>query len=80
MPALGARAPANATGRDFAPGLVSLRIMPDWRDIHVTLGGLAGFAAGARSGFEIHFLGLTAGIDPVGPALKVPAFGRVSLR
>ena len=80
VPALGARAPANATGRDFATGHVSLRVAPDWRDVHVTLGGLAGFAAGARSGIEIHFLGLTAGLDLARPALKVPAFGRVSLR
>src|SRR5690606_12084417 len=79
VPAFGARAPSNATGRDFAPGHVVLRIAPDWRDIHVTLGGLAGFAIGTRSGIELHLLGLVAGIDVIRPALKIPAFGRIGL-
>lgn len=79
VPALGARLPPNATGRDFAPGHVTLRIAPDRRDLHVTLGGLAGFAIGARSGVEVHFLGLVAGLDVTRPALKVPALGRVEL-
>lgn len=77
VPALGARLPPNATGRDYAPGLASFRVAPDWRDLHVTLGGLAGFALGARSGVELHFMGLVAGIDLARPALKVPALGRV---
>lgn len=77
VPALGTRLPPNATGRDFAPGFASLRVSPDWRDVHATLGGLAGFAIGARSGLEIHLLGVVAGIDFARPALKVPALGRV---
>ncbi len=77
VPELGARLPPNAVGRDFAPGPASFRISPDWRDLHVTLGGLLGFSLGARSGFEIHLLGLVAGIDVMHPAIKVPALGRV---
>lgn len=79
VPALGALLPPNATGRDFAPGFAALRVSPDWRDVHATLGGLAGFAIGARSGVEVHLLGLVAGIDLMRPALKVPAIGRVEL-
>jgi hypothetical protein len=63
VPELGGPLPPNAIGRDFAPGLASLRIAPDWRDVHATFGGLAGFAFGARSGLEIHFLGLVVGFD-----------------
>lgn len=79
VPELGATLPPNAAGRDFAPGLFAFDIAPDGRDVHVTLGGLAGFAAGLRSGFELHFMGLVAGVDVMRPALKVPAYGRVEL-
>jgi hypothetical protein len=78
VPDLGARMPPNAVGRDFMPGWASL----DWKpsgDLHATLGGLFGISIGRSAGFEIHFLGLVAGIDVLRPALKVPAFGTVEL-
>ena len=71
--------PPNATGRDFAPGFASLEWSNETRDLHATLHGLAGFAIGATSGVEIHFLGVVAGIDFASPALKIPAYGRVPL-
>src|SRR5690606_15485614 len=49
VPGLDAVLPPNATGRDYAEGPVSLRIADDWRDVHFTFNGLAGFAFGARS-------------------------------
>lgn len=78
VPELGAKLPPNAIGRDFAPGVASISVSPDWRDLHATLGGYAGFALGARSGLELHFLGLVAGVDFSPPALKIPALGRVA--
>lgn len=79
VPSLGALLPPNATGRDFAPGYAAFHITPDWRDVHATVGGFVGFAIGARSGIEVHFMGLVAGIDVMRPALKIPALGRVEL-
>lgn len=79
VPALGTVLPPNAAGRDYAEGPVSLRVASDWRDLHFTLNGLAGFAVGLRSGIEIHFMGAVAGIDFLRPALKIPALGRVGL-
>lgn len=79
VPALGAQLPPNAVGRDFAPGLAAFRLAPDWRDMHATIGGLIGFAIGMRSGIEIHFLGLAAGVDILHPALKLPGLGRIDL-
>lgn len=79
VPELGANMPPNAIGRDFVPGLASFAWSPEGRDVHASLGGLIGFAAGARSGFELHFLGLVAGLDISKPALKIPGFGRVDL-
>lgn len=79
VPELGTKLPSNAVGRDYAPGLVSVDIAPDWLDLHVTFGGLAGFAVGIRSGIEFHFAGLVAGLDLAHPSIKVPAYGPVRL-
>ncbi len=79
VPELEAQLPSNAVGRDYFPGWASFDIASDGRDIHATLGGLLGFAAGARSGLEIHFLGLVAGVDILRPAIKIPAFGQIRL-
>jgi hypothetical protein len=79
VPDLGVILPPNATGRDYAPGLLAVDLAPDWRDIHVTLGGVFGFAAGVRSGIEFHFAGLVAGLDFASPAIKIPAYGTVRL-
>ena len=77
VPAFGGRMPPNATGRDYAPGVASLDWSPEGLDLHFTLGGFVGFAAGWSSGLEIHLAGLVAGIDLARPALKIPALGRV---
>ncbi len=79
VPELGVTLPPNATGRDYAPGFVDVNLAPDWKDMHVTFGGLFGFALGVRSGVEVHFAGLVAGFDPAHPALKIPAYGTVRL-
>jgi hypothetical protein len=79
VPEFDAVLPANAVGRDYRPGIVAFDIAPDWTDLHVTLGGVVGFAAGRLSGFELHFAGLVAGLDLARPALKVPGLGRVPL-
>lgn len=79
VPGLGVALPPNAVGRDFAPGLGAFDVAPDGRDVHATLGGLAGFAFGARSGLELHFMGLVAGVDFARPALKIPGYGRLEL-
>lgn len=79
VPQIGATLPPNATGRDFWPGIVSAGWSPGAGDVHFTIYGLAGFSIGLTSGIELHFAGLVAGFDPFRPALKVPAYGRVSL-
>ena len=54
--------PSNAVGRDFPTDGKLFAIDDDWRNFHATLFGYVGFAAGSRSGFEINFLGLVAGL------------------
>ena len=79
IPEMGVQMPPNAVGRDFAPGFAAIDISDDWTDVHATLGGLAGFAAGVHSGIEVHLFGLVAGIGVSPFTLKVPAFGDVSI-
>ncbi|MEL6921011.1 MAG: DUF3750 domain-containing protein [Pseudomonadota bacterium] len=79
VPAIGAVLPPHAVGKDWLSGGEFLRIDPDGREAHITLFGLAGISVGARSGFELHFLGQTAGVDVLRPALKLPAIGRIGM-
>lgn len=79
VPELGAVLPPHAVGRDYLPNGEFWHLDEDSRDLHVTLRGLVGFSAGMRSGFEIHFLGLVAGIDIANPGIKVPAVGRIGI-
>ena len=79
VPALGARLPPNAVGRDFAPGWFDVDWSSEALDLHVTFGGYVGFSAGLLSGVEIHLAGLVAGFDLRRPALKLPAYGTVPL-
>ena len=77
VPEIGITPPANAVGRDFLSGGRFLNIDPDWMNIQVTYKGYLGFAMGKRSGFELHFIGLTTGFDILNPAIKLPGFGRI---
>ncbi len=79
VPELGAVLPPHAVGRDYLPDGDFWHVDADGRDLHVTLRGLLGFSAGLRSGFELHFLGLVAGIDITHPGIKVPAIGRIGI-
>lgn len=79
VPDLGVVLPPDAVGRDYLPDGRFFQIDADGRDLHATLFGLIGFSAGVRSGIEVHFLGLVAGIDVQNPGIKIPAFGTVRL-
>jgi hypothetical protein len=63
VPDLDAVLPPNAVGRDYLAGGDVVR-RRSGRPRHSPLAaGLVGLSAGLRSGFEIHLLGQTAGID-----------------
>lgn len=79
VPEIGAVLPPDGVGRDYLPGNAFFRLDPDGRDLHVSLGGYAGFSAGVRSGLEINLLGLAAGFDFARPALKLPGIGRLGM-
>ncbi len=79
VPELGAVLPPHAVGRDYLPDGEFLHVDDDWGDVHLTLRGLIGISAGVRSGFEVHFLGLVAGLDLARPGIKIPAIGRIGI-
>ncbi|HXV31985.1 MAG TPA: DUF3750 domain-containing protein, partial [Sinorhizobium sp.] len=64
---------------DYLPEGKLFQVDTDGRDLHATLYGLAGIAAGWRSGLEVHFMGLVAGIDLARPGIKIPAIGRLGI-
>lgn len=76
VPDLNAVLPPDAVGRDYLPEGRLFMIDADGLDVHATLFGLAGISVGWRSGFEVHFLGLVAGLDLARPGIKIPALGR----
>lgn len=79
VPELGAVLPPHAVGRDYLPDGEFVHLDRDGKDLHLTIRGLIGVSAGLRSGFEVHFLGLVAGIDVMRPGIKIPAFGRIGV-
>jgi hypothetical protein len=75
VPEIDAVLPSNAVGRDYLANGAFYSYDPNG-DAHLTVFGLFGFSAGVKSGLEMHFLGLVAGVDLRRPGLKIPAFGR----
>ncbi len=71
--------PPNAVGRDFIGTGKFWHADTDHLDFKLGINGLAGISIGARSGFELNFLGLVTGIDIQHPAVKLPGFGRIGV-
>lgn len=75
VPELGVVLPPDAVGRDYLPNGAFYHLADDWKDASFSLGGLFGVSAGLRSGFEVNFLGLVAGVDFSRPGVKIPGLG-----
>lgn len=78
VPEIDAVLPPNAVGRDYIAEGSFYHFDPSG-DVNLTLYGLFGISAGLKSGFEMHLLGLVAGVDLRHPAIKIPAFGRFGI-
>ena len=76
VPELGADLPPTAIGKDYiSDGLVGSA--PSGRGLQVSLGGLFALTASGVEGLELNLLGLTFGINPFDPSLKLPLLGRL---
>ena len=76
VPELGVDLPATAIGKDYL-GRSVFAAAPSGRGYQVSLGGLFALTASGVEGLEVNLLGLTFGINPFDPALKLPLIGRL---
>jgi hypothetical protein len=76
VPELGVDLPPTAIGKDYLGGTL-VGTAPSGRGLQLSLGGMFAFTASGVEGLELNLLGLTFGINPFDPALKLPLVGRI---
>lgn len=76
VPELELDLPPTAIGKDYLGNRLAART-PSGGGWQVSVYGLLGVLAGGVEGFEVNVLGLTFGVDPRSPALKLPLMGRL---
>ena len=77
VPELGVELPGIAIGKDYLDGGRLFGAAPGGRGFQISLFGLVGVLVGVEEGIELNVLGLVFGIDPLGPAIKLPGIGRI---
>lgn len=76
VPELELDLPATAIGKDYlADGVFSKP--PSGSGVQFSLMGLLGLIVSDVEGFEVNVLGLTFGLNPFAPSIKLPLIGRV---
>jgi hypothetical protein len=76
VPELDADLPPTAIGKDYIPGGI-FGSAPSGHGVQLSLGGLLAVTASGIEGLEINFLGLTFGVNPFDPAIRLPLLGRL---
>ena len=76
VPELGADLPPTAIGKDYLSDSL-FGAAPSGSGVQFSFGGLFALTASGIEGFELNLLGLTFGINPFDPALKLPLLGRL---
>lgn len=76
VPELRVDLPATAVGKDYLTGGL-FTSAPSGSGVQLSLVGLLGITASSVEGLEINVLGMTFGIDPWPPAIKLPIIGRL---
>ena len=77
VPELKLDLPPTAIGKDYLPRAALVGETPSNTGIQISLVGALGLLVGLEEGIELNVLGMTLGIDPLGPALKLPGIGRI---
>ncbi len=77
VPELAAEIPSTAIGKDFLTNDSIIGPAPSGTGYQLSLYGLVGLLLAKDEGLEINLLGLIFGIDPLGPAIKLPFIGRL---
>ena len=76
VPELEADLPPTAIGKDYFAGTV-VGAAPSGSGVQFSIAGLFALTASGVEGLELNLLGLTFGINPFDPALKLPLVGRL---
>jgi hypothetical protein len=79
VPELRADLPPTAIGKDYLRGRL-IAAAPSGSGLQLSLSGLLGLTASSVEGLELNLLGLSFGVDPWPPALKLPLAGRIGAR
>jgi len=79
VPELAVDLPPTAIGKDYLRGSILARA-PSGSGYQLSLIGLLGITASSVEGLEVNLLGLTFGVDPWPPAIKLPLAGRIGAR
>ena len=80
VPALRLDLPSTAIGKDYFTNGGIVGPPPSGAGWQLSLFGVLGLILSPREGLEINLLGMSFGIDPVPPAIKLPGLGRVGMR
>lgn len=76
VPELKVDLPPTAIGKDYLRDRL-VATAPSGSGFQVSLYGLLGLTASGVEGIELNLLGLTFGLDPYPPAIKLPMIGRL---
>jgi hypothetical protein len=79
VPELQLTLPVTAIGKDYLTDGKIVEAAPSGTGYQFSLFGLLGLTAAKDEGLEINILGLSAGVDFLRPALKLPGVGRVGM-
>jgi hypothetical protein len=79
VPELEADLPPTAIGKDYLRGGL-FTAAPSGSGYQLSVAGLLGLTASTVEGLEVNLLGLTFGVDPWPPAIKLPLAGRIGAR
>lgn len=77
IPQLQVDLPPTAIGKDHLGEYTWFDQAPSGTGLQVSLGGYLGLLLAPEEGLEINLLGLSAGMDFLDPALRLPGLGRV---
>jgi hypothetical protein len=78
LPELRVDLPPTAIGKDYLAGGL-FASAPSGSGVQVSLVGLLGVTASTVEGLEFNILGMTFGLDPWPPAIKLPIAGRLGM-
>jgi hypothetical protein len=78
VPELAVDFPPTAIGKDYL-GDRLMSAAPSGGGVQVSVLGLLGLLVSGVEGFEVNVLGLTFGVNPFSPALKLPLVGRLGV-